>query len=131
MNCLLHLRGICDVERKRQHRVAKTFREIGYVCEFAGGRCNAIAALKSSLSPDAAEPARGAGDKPCLLHFDSSVMVGLFSGLGIAHVPEIGEKRRAGRVPSKFCASLCTGGQRVPSREDPEESEMFLGLFLR
>ena len=44
MNCLLHLRGIGDVEGKGQHRVAKTFREIGYVCQFASGRRNLIAA---------------------------------------------------------------------------------------
>ena len=79
MNYLLHLRGVGDVKGKGQHRVAKTFREIGYVCQFAGGRCNPIAAFKSSLGPDAAEPARGAGDEPCLLHFDSSVIVGLSS----------------------------------------------------
>ena len=42
---------------------------------------NPITAFKSSLSPDAAEPARGAGDEPCLLHFDSSVIVGLCSNL--------------------------------------------------
>jgi hypothetical protein len=76
MNCQLDLRGVGNVERKRQHRIAKTNREIGYICEFAGGRCNPIAALKSCLSPDAAEPARGASNEPCLLHFDSSVIVG-------------------------------------------------------
>ncbi len=56
MNCLLHLRRVGDVEGKGPHRVAKASREIGYVCQFAGGRCNPITALKSSLSPDAAEP---------------------------------------------------------------------------
>ena len=131
MNCLLYLRGVGDVEGKGQHSVAKTFREIGYVCQFAGGRCNPVAALKSSFGPDAAEAARGAGDEPCLLHFDSSLIVGLGSGLGIAHVPEISKKRGAGGVPSELCTGLRTGGQRVSPREEPEEAEMFLGLFLR
>jgi hypothetical protein len=76
MNCQLDLRGVGDVEDEGQYRVAKTFCEIGYLRQFAGGRCNPIAALKSSLSPDAAEPARGASNEPCLLHFDSSVIVG-------------------------------------------------------
>src|ERR1700691_5656662 len=130
MNGLLHLRGVGDVEGKGQQHVAKTSRKIGYVCQFAGGRCNPIAAFKSSLSPDAAEPSRGAGDEPCLLHFDSSVIVGLTLDLGIAHVPEIGEKGGACGVPSELCTGLRTRGRRVPPREEPEEAEMFLGLFL-
>ena len=51
MNCLLHLRGVGDVESKGQYRVAKTFREIGYVCQFAGGRRNPITAFKSRHMP--------------------------------------------------------------------------------
>jgi hypothetical protein len=69
MNCLLDLRGVGDVEGKGQRRIAESFREIGDVSQFAGGHCNLIAAFESSFGPDAAEPARGAGDEPCLLHF--------------------------------------------------------------
>ena len=61
MNCLLHLRGVGDVESEGQHRVTKTFSKIGDVRQFAGGRCHPVTALESSLGPDAAEPARGAG----------------------------------------------------------------------
>jgi hypothetical protein len=91
MNGLLDLRGVGDVEGKGQNRIAKTFREIGYVCQFAGCRCNSITAFKSSLSPNAAEPARCSGDEPSFLHFDSSVIVGLTSYLGKAHIPKIGK----------------------------------------
>ena len=108
----------------------KTLREVGDVCQFAGGRCNPVTAFESGLGPDAAEPARGASDEPCLLHVDSSVIVGLGSSLGIAHVSEIGEKGGAGRIQSELCTGLRTGGQRVPPREEPEEAEMFLGQFL-
>src|ERR1700733_1238778 len=34
-------------------------------------------------------------------------------------------------VPSELCTGLRTGGQRVPPREEPEEAEMFLGMFLQ
>src|SRR5437868_4674305 len=52
MNRLLYLRGVGDVEGEGQNTVAKTLREIGYVCQFAAGRCDPIASLKSSFRPD-------------------------------------------------------------------------------
>jgi hypothetical protein len=131
LNHLVHLRGVGDVECEGQHRVAKTPREIGDVSQLAGGRCYPITALKSSLSPDAAEPARGARDEPCFLHVDSSVIVGLGSEFGIAHVPEIGEKGGACGVPSELGTGLRTGGQRVSPSEKTEEAEMLLTLFMR
>src|SRR5205823_2368674 len=44
---------------------------------------------------------------------------------------EIGKKRGAGGVPSELGTGLRTGGQRISPGEEPEEAEMFLGLFLR
>jgi hypothetical protein len=46
-----------------QAGVTETFREIGYASWFAGRR-NIIAPRERGFGPDAAQTARGAGDKP-------------------------------------------------------------------
>jgi hypothetical protein len=71
---LLHLLGLRHVKSEGKNSVAETFREIGNVSQFASGSGDLVAALQSGFSPDAAETARGTGDKPCLLHIDSPVV---------------------------------------------------------
>ena len=54
---LVRLRGVGNVEGERQHRATKAFCQVVNICQFAGGHRYAVAAFKSSLGPDAAEPA--------------------------------------------------------------------------
>lgn len=49
--------------------------------------------------------------------------------LRVTHVAEVGEKIGAGGIPSEICARPRTGRTSVPPGEEPEESELLLGLF--
>ena len=140
-----HLFGIGDVEGEGLDRIAEALGQIGDVCQIAGGSCDLVAPCERGFSPDAAETARGAREEPCLLSFSISLWSAVapfadaflsgadsvaHSELGKTHVLEIGEERGAGWVPAQLFPGSRAGDRAISPREEPEKSEMLLGLFL-
>jgi hypothetical protein len=97
--------GISHVERQRKHGVAETFLQIGKVCHCAGGSRNLIAARECGFGPDAAEAARGAGDKPDFARHSILLRTSIIDGFTLVRFDR--HHRREPRLGSRLYRS-CT-----------------------
>jgi hypothetical protein len=88
LNHLLNLFRIGNVQGEGQRRIPEALTQVGDIGKPAGGGGDVIATLQSGLSPDSAEAARGASDKPCLVHIASPYRYQPVdgSGLRVIHV---------------------------------------------